>query len=386
MSKRTYIGGAAAVAQVETFTPANVEVNDVFTITITLESGATVAVSFTATATTVANVTAGLTAAWNNNTVAKQLASASDGTTLLTLTAANSGVPFTTAASTTDGGGTNTQTLTKATITASAGPYDLNIAGNYAEGIVPVAGDDVTFASGKALYGLNQSAVFTGKITFLPSFVNAQCGSAGNRLQCAPTGLVIDAGGTTAIWLDIGSANIPVTVNTTGSPTSSAYGVDLIGSNMTTVTANSGSVGIAVNAGETATIATFVNNGATVVVGSGVTLTTFVQATGTATVNCAATTISVNGGTLTTRGTGAMTTATVSGNGTLVSNSSGTITNLKRLGGSADFTKSRASRTVTNDTYTIGGEIIFDPTVVTFTNGHQPLSGSGAISMVAKSV
>ena len=61
-----------------------------------------------------------------------------------------------------------------------------------------------------------------------------------------------------------------------------------------------------------------------------------------------------------------------------------TISTLKRLGGVADFTQSRVARTVSADIYAIGGEIRFDPNVITFSAGHQPLSGSGAVTLVAK--
>jgi trimeric autotransporter adhesin len=82
MALKTWMPRARAVAEVHTITPANVEVGDVFTITI---NGKTV--SFTATATTVANVTAGLAAAWALATEAEFTEiTASDQTTHLRLT------------------------------------------------------------------------------------------------------------------------------------------------------------------------------------------------------------------------------------------------------------------------------------------------------------
>jgi hypothetical protein len=68
MSQLYWIGGAAAVPEVDDFTPANVEIGDTFTLTLKDEAGATIAtVSFVATVATVANVTAGLSAAWAAN-------------------------------------------------------------------------------------------------------------------------------------------------------------------------------------------------------------------------------------------------------------------------------------------------------------------------------
>ncbi len=93
-----------------TVTPANVEITDVFDI---LVGGVTIA-TFTATDTTVADVTAGLVAAWNASThdFADGI-TASDSVTAVTLTSAT-GQGFKVTTSTTDGGGAGTQTLTAA--------------------------------------------------------------------------------------------------------------------------------------------------------------------------------------------------------------------------------------------------------------------------------
>src|SRR5438309_1168624 len=100
MSKRSFIGGATAVTQVDKFTPANVESTDDFTLTTTLENGVAVALTFTATAATVANVTAGLTAEWNANPMLAAIALAADATTYMTLTAVTAGQPFAVASTT----------------------------------------------------------------------------------------------------------------------------------------------------------------------------------------------------------------------------------------------------------------------------------------------
>src|SRR6266436_3815400 len=57
-----------STAQVDVFMPVNVEVGDVFTLIVTGRSGATASVSYTAQQPTVADVTAGLLAAWNAST------------------------------------------------------------------------------------------------------------------------------------------------------------------------------------------------------------------------------------------------------------------------------------------------------------------------------
>jgi hypothetical protein len=90
-------------------TPANVEIGDVFTI----KFGATTMATFTATAATVANVTAGLTVAWDNSS--ERIAGfydATDATTKLTLTANRPSAKVEFTATATNGGATDDQTLT----------------------------------------------------------------------------------------------------------------------------------------------------------------------------------------------------------------------------------------------------------------------------------
>ena len=103
VSGATLAGGAAAganTAQISTLTPANVEIGDIFTAGV----GSTT-VSFTATAATVANVTAGITSAWNLNATLAAIATAADGTTVVNLTAMVSGTAgaFTAISSTSNG-------------------------------------------------------------------------------------------------------------------------------------------------------------------------------------------------------------------------------------------------------------------------------------------
>jgi len=118
MATKIWRGDALAVAQIDTLTPANVAVDDVFTATINGKS-----ISFTATAATVANVVTGIVAAWNATEIPEFAeVTATDSTTHVTLTADTAGKPFTVTASATQGGGADDQTFTQATTTANAGP------------------------------------------------------------------------------------------------------------------------------------------------------------------------------------------------------------------------------------------------------------------------
>ena len=103
----------AAVAQISTLTPANVEIGDIFTATIN-----SVDIQFVATATTVANVTAWLTAAINLS-AENWVVTAVDWTTLITITSDVAWTAFTLTGTATNGWGNDTQTLTAATWTAN---------------------------------------------------------------------------------------------------------------------------------------------------------------------------------------------------------------------------------------------------------------------------
>jgi hypothetical protein len=94
--------------------PATVQIGDIFKLTFALDGSPRTA-SFTATGATVANVATGLAAAVNalRDYDGKSFpVVASDGTTHVKLTARTPGRPVAAAASTTDGGGADTQTLT----------------------------------------------------------------------------------------------------------------------------------------------------------------------------------------------------------------------------------------------------------------------------------
>lgn len=107
--------------QVDLYVPANVEVGDIFTITYTApKTATTVAVSFTATAATVANVTDGLTTAWENerktDMTIGHLRAFDQGWAVEIFTTSPDSQSL--APSTTDGGGTNDQTLTEREFTS----------------------------------------------------------------------------------------------------------------------------------------------------------------------------------------------------------------------------------------------------------------------------
>jgi hypothetical protein len=147
MATKTYTGGGTAVAQVDHATPANVEIGDVFTMTLTDHNGNEKSLSFTATAATVQNVVEGLQTLADAETVApwSQVTVTEDDTKLI-VTAVTAGIPFTLTCTESDGGGTDDQTFTRSSSTAVAGPSIFDDGDNWG-GSVPAAGDDIVIPS-----------------------------------------------------------------------------------------------------------------------------------------------------------------------------------------------------------------------------------------------
>jgi hypothetical protein len=265
-------GGAPAIAQVVTVTPANVEINDVFNILSEDDYGATQAtVTFTASAATVANVTAGLTAAWNaSRSPFCTGITASDSTTHVTLTADTAGIPFYIDTSTVDGGGANTQTLTAATATANSGPNAAAVAYNWSGNAVPGAGDTVHIPAGSPslLYDLDMDGWATTE--FIVDGHSGQIGRFGDYglsaplryLKLDPSSVRIIGDGS-LVAIDCGANACYVHVNHTGTPSSTERrAVYLLGTAFTTIEHLSGTTGIAayannsVGTDETATVTT----------------------------------------------------------------------------------------------------------------------------------
>lgn len=85
-SPNDVLTSGTSAAEVDTFTPGGtITVGDVYTLT-TVNDGRAFSVSYTATAATVANVAAGLLAAWQASAAASNVATASGGTTNVVLT------------------------------------------------------------------------------------------------------------------------------------------------------------------------------------------------------------------------------------------------------------------------------------------------------------
>lgn len=373
-------GNQAVVAQVDTFTPANVEISDVFTLTMGART-----VSFTATGATVGNVTAGITAAWNASTDPDiATLTAADATTHVTLTADVAGVPFTVTSSATDGGGTNDQTFTRAASTANQSPNDWSDAENWSTGTVPVDSDVVIIENSNVdiLYGLAQSDIQPASLTIKSTYTGKiglpRYNSIGyaeylpTYLAIGPTVLTIGDGegnGSGRIKIDTGTDAVTCHVYKSGTRQETGIpSILLKGTSASNVfRINRGDVGLAFFEDETANAITinvgYVTNqtgDAKLTIGPGLTH----AATGVLTLTggkcfCDSALINavVRGGELTLDGTATVAALTLRG-GTCYYRSSGTATAITaESGGVLDFSTGSAAVTITNATFDSGATV-----------------------------
>lgn len=397
MATKRWRGDAPAVAQVSHYTPANVEVGDIFTLTC---NGKTISV--TAAAATVASVVGLLVTALTDTTIAEfREVTPTNGTTHLVLTANDAGIPFTITSSATDGGGANTQTFTASTPIANSGPNNWDVAANWEPSGVPATGDVVYFDNGSSpcLYGLNQSAVqllemhvrrsYSGRIG-LPRVNNSGTGYIEYRptyLAVGATALFIGDGsgsGSSFLKIDVGSALSVTQVYYTAAP-NSGQDASLFwkGSNSNNgFEIYQGYAHIAMEPGESADIDTltvgYTNNqtsDAILRIGNCVPAVVK-QYGGLLQLYVACDDIDISGGQVNVR-TGNMDAVNVWGSGQFYYDGNGTITTLVVGGsGQAHFTRGIAARTITNCQLNIGATLMDNGNTCTFTNPIELLNCS----------
>ena len=396
MATKRWIGGALAVAQVDTLTVGGtIEAGDKFNITINNKT-----LSVSAANTDADDVAAQIATAWAalDSTYypefAEITAAAVGSGGQLTLTANTPGVPFTATVETTESDdiAADSQTFGTATTTSSAGPNHWDSAGNWSGNSVPVDTDDVYFenSSISVLYGLSQGSLdlaslhikqsFTGQIG-LPQH-NGSYSEYRTDYLTLGTATVLEIGegegtGSSQIKIDVGSNQCTATIHNSGNPaTAGLEAIILKGTHSSNaVQVKKGSVGIAVFAGESATVATlkvgYVDNqdaDAIVRCGSGTTLTTIVKSGGQLTISSNVTTLTQDAGTTTINGAATLGTLNLDG-GTLKYLSTGTLTTAKiGDGGVLDFRADLDSRTVTNCTMGKGASLFDSFETVTWSN------------------
>lgn len=390
MATRTWRGDRSAVPQVDKFTPGGggLDVGDIFTLTMNGRS-----VNFTATTATVANVTAGLTAAWNSSTVPEHTTlTAADQTTYMQLTADTAGTPFTVTSSATQGGGGDDQTLTRAVVTASASPNDWDDALNWSSDDTPDASDDVVFENSDSdcLFNLDQNALLLTSLTIKASYTGKiglpRENAAGyveyldtylyfNNSSGTATTTVVQIGqgtgaGSGRIKLKFGDDKAVINVYKTGTRATTGIPCVLLGGGSdaaNALTVNRGDVGVAIYADETMTLTTldvgYMTNrssDATVQCGSGLTLTTLTQSGGVIEILNDVVTVALSNGEFTIGEDATCTTLNIYG-GTCFYQSTGTCGTANVYSGAVlDFQRDARARTITQlNVYE--GSSVYDP-------------------------
>jgi hypothetical protein len=396
MATLRFRGDAPAVAQVTTATPANVEVGDTFSLAVNGK-----AASYVAQAATVADVAAGLAAAFAASAEPEfGEIEAQDAGTHVTLAARTPGKPFAVAAATTNGGATDDQTLTLATPVPSAGPNHWDSPANWSGGAVPADGDDVYLENSAVslLHGLAQGSVLLSSLNIAASYTG-QIGlavvnedNARPYAEYRPRRLAIAAdevrigrglgGGSGRIQLDTGSDPTSVTVHGTGLAAEDDLPAVLwLGDHgANTLDVHGGTVGVALEGGDTALLATLRIAGGEVRCGQGLEVEDVeCSGGGRLVLEAEADSITQSGGEALVLGSAGLGTVILTG-GRLVYRGSGPIGALELDGGDAlvDFSGDLRQRAVGSCTLRRG--TILDPhQTVTWTGGIQPAGGVQAV-------
>ena len=412
MAVNRFLAAAAAVAQVDTFTPGGtIEADDLFILTITGYDGTVEVISVVAGGSAVADVTAALETAWNASTgTLTSTITASDETTNLTLTADTAGVEFKAVGTTTEAGGgaADDQTFIRSATTDNAGPNSWDAADNWSEGTIPGAtADEDTWIEDSdvdILYGLDQSGAgqtltslnftrtYTGKVGH-----DGATGTVGDYLQVKASDVQIGehfssvrANGSARIKLDLGATTSDITIHYMATSEDSPKPACRLLTNSDStniIEIKKGSVGIASETGETSVVGdvrisydTSKATDASLQIGTGVTFDLLTCDGGDTitrtTTDLSTKTVTTNGGTLALGGSSAVGTLNVAG-ASVVPTTTGDITACNITAGTCDFTQSAEPRTVTTLKLDGPGVLEYDPNIVSLSNKIQPFTASG---------
>lgn len=389
MATVIFRGDAAAVAQVGTLTLTAYDAATTYKITI---NGKVVSVVGAGGSTT--TTAALLLAALQASTFPEfQEITWSAVGAIITATANTAGKSFTAASSVS--GGTGTFGAYTA-VTANSGPGDLSQITNYSTGALPSASDTLIFENVPSV-GITEgltalAAIQLTQVWFrnwggdigLPQHTGSYWEYRQTYMQLKATEVIFDCSNCQLARLDSQTFQTSLKVFSTG--TSRVQNLETLcwkGTHASNVAQlDGGSIGIAVLAGETATLATtncgFVNqpqSDGKVRFGTGVTWTTITRIGGTLELRTGGTTINskTGSGPLTIYGTGAITTIN-SFDGGIFYLSSGTITTLT-LGATQTFdsTRNEVGFTITNSVVMYSGSSFLDPGKrATMSGGYSP--------------
>jgi hypothetical protein len=300
-------------------------------------------------------------------------------------------------------GALSTATFALTTPTASSGPNDVSVPGNWSTGSLPANGDSVYLTSSAVplLWNLDALAAVTPALVQGDSTFTANVGLPRTNPNGYPEyrpqylqfsgatafNLVVGAGGgSQMLQFDFGAGQVAANVAAPGSPSVQGRpAVILKGTHAAnTLNVTLGNVGSAIDPGEVSTWAT-VSSGyqsspttdVTLLLGAGCTLTTITQDGGQLTVQSNTTTHTVRGGAATILGAATVGTLDVE-NGTVYDQSTGTKTTVT-VGpfGTIDARSNPQTKTYTNTTVNGGGTLLDPNKTITFTNPISVPDGVG---------
>lgn len=397
---------SAAISVVELVAGA-AAVNEVQTVTLNGATGGSFSLDFAGQATTnvaynasAATLQADLVALSNIGANNATVAGAAGGPFTVTYTGTLAGAPQPLLGANNanlQGSTTANQTLT--ITTASTGPNNWDNAGNWSPAGVPSTGDTVVIQNSSVdiLYGLNQSAVTLANLQIDMSFVGGWIGLPNwnsnkyseyrqQYLQIGVSGQVVigngKGSGPTLLKFDFGTQAFSMLVNGCGTNQDPTLPAILVKGNRASgssqINCYKGKLGVAMFAGETATVDTIrqgfltnKNSDSYVFVGSGVTVTTWQKDGGDGVLNAPIATLRHEDGTLTVLdGLTPTTVGTLSlVGGSLTDRATGTITTLTvGTGAIYDRTDDSRAKTITNTTLYGKSEFLDPHGSITFTN------------------
>lgn len=354
-----------------------------------------VTVSFTSTAATVANVTAGLLDAIDDSNLLEfSELTVTDNTTNLTLTAKEAGKPFTQSSSAAQGAGSAGMSLTTTTTTASSGPNDYSIVGNWSLNALPSSTDDVVLDDSTIaiLYNLPAAFVTVNSFTRTGSYT----GNVGLAVydpvgyyqyrerywKINPTTMTLGEPGGSGPGrelYDLKTYSATINIFSCGSPVDPNYPAAVFQNTGTTTALNilQGEVGAAIDEGSTSTIQniTIGNNGnlnsdVILTLGSGVTQSgTVTQYGGLLYSEANLVTVNVVAGTVQLNNSVTVTTLNANRGSSVLYYSNGTITTLFLSQSVLDNTRDQRAKTITNTSVAQGFSINDPGGRITFTNG-----------------
>lgn len=414
MASNRLIGGAQAIAQVDTVTMSgSPATSDTITLTINTKNLVVTIGEASPTTTTVALA---IKEAWENGTFTDPLNSktpagggqdilefaeitATASGAVVTLTRDTPGDPFTMTTSDSGSG-----SATEATATAATGPNFYNNADNWSLAAVPIATNDVFVddSSVSILHGMGQSAVALNSFTVSRNYtgtIGLPKTNAAGYVEYRADYLAIDAAtitigrgegsGSSQIKIDSGSTQTAITVESTGSP---PFGLEAFlwkGTHASnTLEVHEGTVGVAIFGGEVATILTLLNTAGEVRCSSGTTLSggshVVTNGSGSMELHSNVVTLTNSSGTILFGGSATLTTLNLEG-GTVNYQSSGTITTANiggtLRGATLDFSGDNSSRTITNAvSLRLNGRIVDPLQTVTYSAGIQLGTGVALVS------